>query len=250
MQSNGHQEREIDIDIERENVPTESEFDVFADEYTALHTRNIALSGEGSGFFAAYKVADVADLCRREGIVPQAILDFGAGIGNSVPFFRSAFPDAEIVCADVSEKSLAVAAQRFPGQARLVRIEDALPFEDASFDLVFTACVFHHIPPEDHAAVLLEQKRVLRPGGRLVIFEHNPMNPLTVHAVNTCPLDANAILIRASVMAARLRKAGLAVRAVRYRLFFPHCLRALRRLEPLLTSVPLGAQYYIEAATA
>ena len=48
----------------------------------------------------------------------------------------------------------------------------------------------------------MELKRVLRAGGACVIFEHNPLNPLTVQAVNTCPFDENAVLIKAPISVA------------------------------------------------
>lgn len=77
------------------------------------------------------------------------------------------------------------------------------------------------------------------------MFEHNPFNPLTRHAVNTCPFDANARLISARQMRRRFHDAGFDVASIRYRIFFPGCLRRLRPLERLLTWCPLGAQYAV-----
>ena len=54
---------------------------------------------------------------------------------------------------------------------------------------------------------------MLKPGGMLFVFEHNPLNPLTRHAVNTCVFDENAHLILARTMNNRVRKAGFARRA-------------------------------------
>jgi hypothetical protein len=88
---------------------------------------------------------------------------------------------------------------------------------------------------------------VLAPGGMLSVFEHNPLNPLTVYAVQACPFDDNAVLIRAGAMRARLRQAGFEVPSLRYRIFFPHALRGLRPLERRLTRLPLGAQYHVFA---
>lgn len=48
----------------------------------------------------------------------------------------------------------------------------ALPFEDASFDVVTTRYSFHHMP--DPAAVLAEMKRVCRPDGRIVVIDATP----------------------------------------------------------------------------
>ena len=77
-----------------------------------------------------------------------------------------------------------------------------------------------------------------------MVYEHNPWNPLTVQAVNTCPFDRNAVLVKAADMERRLRAAGFAKVRTRYRVFFPRALRWLRPLESRLGRVPLGAQYY------
>ena len=104
--------------------------------------------------------------------------------------------------------------------------------------------VFHHIDHAEHVSLLRELHRVIRPGGSLFIFEHNPYNPLTVRVVNSCPFDANAKLIRGSAMKSRLASAGFDETAVQYRIFFPHALKALRPLEMSLKWLPLGGQYY------
>lgn len=178
----------------------------------------------------------------------RQILDFGSGIGNSIPQFSRSFPEAELTCADVSQRSLDLAARCFPGMASSLRIEgDRLPAADRSFDLAFSACVFHHIPHEEHLGWLRQLHRVIRPGGFLSVFEHNPLNPLTMYAVNTCPFDANARLIRAGQLAKRLRAAGWVQPRVRFHLFFPRVLAALRPIERRLSWIPFGAQYSVTA---
>jgi hypothetical protein len=90
---------------------------------------------------------------------------------------------------------------------------------------------------------LKELHRITRTGGLIAIFEHNPLNPLTVHAVNTCPFDENAKLIFARSLAKRLRAAGWASPRIQYNLFFPRGLARLRPLEASLGWLPFGAQY-------
>jgi len=225
-----------------------AEFDKFADEYLALHARNIAITGERPEFFAEYKVRDVQEILSTRGRSAARILDFGAGIGSSAVFFRRYFPDARVICVDVSLRSLVLGHKRCDDGADFVAFDGAtLPFADGSVDLAFAGCVFHHIPHERHVTILAELRRVLVPGGMLSIFEHNPMNPLTVHAVEACPFDDNAVLIRAGTMRSRIEQAGFEGPSLRYRIFFPHMLRALRPLERGLTAVPLGAQYHVFA---
>lgn len=224
----------------------EAEFDRFADEYRSLHTTNIAVSGETPEYFAEYKIRDIATqwtTLRHNNKLD--ILDFGSGIGNSVPFIIKYFPQSNITCLDVSAKSLAIGQGRFGDQARFLSFDGMkLPLPDASMDIVLAACVFHHIDPSEHVNLLREFHRILRIDGFAFVFEHNPLNPLTRRAVNTCPFDENAKLIYAPVMRNRLLSAGFKETQVRYRIFFPRALKALRSLEKWMTRLPCGAQYY------
>jgi SAM-dependent methyltransferase len=225
-----------------------AEFDKFADEYLAVHARNIVITGEQPEFFAEYKVRDVHEILVAEGRAVARILDFGAGIGNSAVYFWSYFAEARLVCVGVSLRSLVLGRQGCTEGAEFVAFDGAtLPFADGSVDLAFAGCVFHHIPHEKHGPILKELRRVLAAGGMLSVFEHNPLNPLTVHAVQDCPFDVSAVLIRAGAMRARLRQAGFELPSLRYRIFFPHALRGLRRLERRLARLPLGAQYHVFA---
>ena len=226
----------------------EAEFDKFAGEYEASHAASIRLSGETPQFFANYKIADVAAVLARRGETPRRILDFGAGVGNSLGPMRKAFPESEIVLLDPSSQSLDIAETRFPGQARFQAFDgEAIPYADNQFDLIFTACVFHHIPEDLHVGLLAEIGRVLKPDGSFFLFEHNPWNPLTQHAVKNCVFDENAVLISAPEMNRRMAAAGLSRTATTYRIFFPHLLARLRPLERYLSGMPMGAQYFVHA---
>jgi len=225
-----------------------AEFDKFADEYAAMHRDSIRASGEGPEYFAEYKISDAARHIKQSGIVVNRILDFGSGIGASTPYFRRFFPGSELSCVDVSQRSLDIAQSRFPTAASFHCFDgQVLPFADSSFDVIFTACVFHHIPAAAHESMFAEIRRVLSPSGVFFIFEHNPLNPLTVRVVNECPFDENAVLIRAGVLADRMIRGGLRPDRPRYRIFFPNALRQLRGMERALTWCPLGAQYYLTA---
>lgn len=224
------------------------EFDSVAASYEEQHRASIRLSGEETGFFARYKAQDALVLTRAAGIEPARILDFGSGIGNSVAPLREAFPTAGLTCLDVSEASLAHSRQR-NGDAPEYRVYDGetLPADLGRFDLAFVACVFHHIPEAAHVGLLAQFRTALAPGGMIVLFEHNPLNPLTRHAVANCPFDKNAVLIGAGRMRERFSAAGFASPRIDYRLFFPGPLAELRPLERALSWLPLGAQYRVAA---
>lgn len=222
------------------------EFDQYAEGYLKAHADNTRLTGEEPDYFARYKIDEVARRLRGLGEpLPKRVVDFGTGIGNSLPHLRATFPDADIVGLDVSEKSLAVAAHRYPDAARLVPYDgERIPLAEGEWDLVFSSCVFHHIDADRHIEIFAGLRRLLAPEGRLVVFEHNPINPVTRYIVATCPFDENAVLISAPEFKRRQRAAGFSRVDVRFTGFFPGPLAALRPMEPLLGFMPIGAQYY------
>ena len=225
-----------------------AEFDAVADDYARQHSESIRMSGESPEYFANYKAemasaAYAADQVRP----PSSILDFGAGIGNSVPPLRANFPDARITCLDVSQRSLELCAERFGNDISTQWFDgQKIPVEDTSYDMVFVACVFHHIPHANHLEVLRELRRVLQSGGRLFLFEHNPWNPLTRIAVANCPFDENAELISPIEMRRRVMSAGVSRSSSAYGPFFPAILSKLRPAEDYIRWLPMGAQYVIE----
>lgn len=227
----------------------EAEFDKFALEYRNMHASNIAISGESPEYFAAYKIRDLAHELRRAfgQLATPGVLDFGAGVGNSAPYIMKSLPGARLTCADVSAESLAIAQSRFRhGSVAYVKLDGGrLPFADAQFDVAFSACVFHHIAPSEHCLWLGELCRVTKPGGLLMIYEHNPLNPITRAVVRECPFDDNAVLVGARELQSRSQAAGWQDVRARFRVFFPHGLAAARPLERLLVRLPLGAQYYV-----
>jgi len=226
----------------------ESEFDKFADEYRALTSNSIRLWGDNASFYAEYKVKDAArSASGRPWKTGARVLDFGAGIGTSVPYLTKYFPGSELVCLDVSRKSLEVGESLYSSHARFVWFDGGdIPFDSKSFDLVFSACVFHHIEQAEHQRLLREMHRVLASGGLLMLFEHNPYNPLTVHVVNTCPFDENAVLIPAGTLRATVEEAGFSDVKRCYRLFFPRFMSVFRPLETFLCWLPMGAQYFVK----
>jgi SAM-dependent methyltransferase len=226
----------------------EAEFDRFADEYHAQHAASIRLSGEAPEYFHRYKVDVVKRECDRLHFQPQRILDFGGGVGNSIPFLKAQFGKANLFLVDPSSRSLEIFRRRYGSSATSRHFDGvSIPFGDGEMDLVFVACVFHHVPHDRHGPLLTEIERVLASGGHLFVFEHNPLNPLTLKAVNNCPFDENAVLIRARQMKQKIADAGFSSPRVRFTVFFPHAMRALRWTEPLLGYIPIGGQYFVHA---
>ncbi|HJS93587.1 MAG TPA: class I SAM-dependent methyltransferase [Solirubrobacteraceae bacterium] len=93
-------------------------------------------------------------------------LDLGSGAGD----FTAALAEAGAVAigVEVAENALARARARHPDHDfRLVPLEGPLPFEDGSFELVWASEVIEHVT--DTARWLSEVRRVLVPGGRLLV---------------------------------------------------------------------------------
>jgi SAM-dependent methyltransferase len=229
-----------------------TEFDKYASEYERMHAENVKASGYSPTFFDEYKIKEVHRRMKVYGQdkAPLHILNFGCGIGKSEPILRKYFPAASIVGADVSEESLSIARKN---NARLENIRwevlsehGPIPFGD-TFDLIFIANVFHHIPHSEHLRILQDLRAHLRPGGRLFLFEHNPLNPITVRTIKACPFDVDAVLLNPGYTGRQMQKAGFNSCRRQFTLFFPAFLGFLSPLETLLGWCPLGAQYYYEA---
>jgi SAM-dependent methyltransferase len=106
----------------------------------------------------------VADICRRVTDRRPRILDVGCGTGANL-LMLSKYGDAEGV--DVSEDALAFCRERGIDKVRLGAGEE-LPYDDATFDLVTAFDVVEHM--DNDLAGLKEMRRVLRPGGRVLLF--------------------------------------------------------------------------------
>lgn len=223
-------------------------FNEYAENYDATVQQALGASGETVAFFASLRAHYVARLIGpMKPILP--ILDFGCGIGNMTREVAERLPSTRVVGTDRSEDSLTIARElsgRTSSEVRYVATPtDRLPFSDASFSFAFCSGVFHHIAPDERPYWIAELRRVLAPDGRFCMFEHNPLNPLTVQVVRRVPFDRDAKLLMAREAISLLKQAGFAVAPAHYYFFFPNALRALRRLEPLLRKVPVGAQYFV-----
>jgi len=83
----------------------------------------------------------------------------------------------------------------------------------------------------------------------MFLFEHNPFNPLTRWIFERCPFDVDAEMLNLRSALEMSRDAGFKSEQHGYTLFFPRQLAFLRRIEPWLKRLPLGAQYYVQMAS-
>ena len=106
------------------------------------------------------------------------VLDVCAGTGDAAFSFAKHAEPSEIVCVDLSREMLEIGVEKarrrkIEGVVRFVE-GDALrlPFGDGRFDAVSIAFGLRNLP--DYAAGIAEMKRVLAPGGRLLVLEFAP----------------------------------------------------------------------------
>ncbi len=131
----------------------------------------------------------------REQIMDEVsgrVLEVGTGTGKNLPYYPEGL---RVTAIDFSPKMIEKAHARLEQSGREdieLRVMDAehLEFPDASFDTVLTSCVFCSVP--DPVRGLEEIRRVLVPGGKLVMLEHvrscRPVLGPVMDALNPIPL--------------------------------------------------------------
>jgi SAM-dependent methyltransferase len=217
-------------------------FDDYTSNYNYLLRERTGFFSKAEAYFARYKV----DILRRE--VPgttKRLLEYGCGIGRNIPFIRFAFPEARVSGSDISEASLEIARKENPGVDFFSEHDDTDTIEP--YDVIFIAGVFHHIPVAERKSVMKILYRRLAPGGTIIIFEHNPFNPVTRKIVNDCPYDSDAVLLKPSELESLLTSVGFGVHRRAYCLFVPPVLSALIPFEAKIGWLPLGGQYWVKA---
>jgi ubiquinone/menaquinone biosynthesis C-methylase UbiE len=121
----------------------------------------------------------VLDGLRREGFdlcppVPGwRVLDVGCGTGAQLEIYLRA---GCTVAGIESSPAMAQLARRRLGAHAALDLADAsrMPYAPASFDLVLASMMLHELGAGTQAAILAEARRVLRPGGRLVVIDYHP----------------------------------------------------------------------------
>jgi ubiquinone/menaquinone biosynthesis C-methylase UbiE len=133
------------------------------------------------------------------------VLDVGCGTGTLAVLLKRRYPSMEVTGVDPDPKALERAARK-AARARVdVRFErafgDALPFQAAALDRVFSTMMFHHVPRDEKSRVLADIHRVLKPGGRLELVDFaggRPPNMLArlIHGSSNAPAGDDRLVKR------------------------------------------------------
>lgn len=251
------------MEHDRKTFIEPTDFDQFAQNYHEVLSAQLKSSGFAADYFATQKarITLAETPLRSESRVPLRLLDVGCGNGmlDSLLLAEMArkiqageeTAGLQIDGVEVSRKSVVEAqARQLPFTSFQEFDGQHIPFEAETFDIIIFCVVMHHVPLDVREPLLRECRRVLKPGGVLFVFEHNPLNPMTQYIVKRCPFDADAILLRSGVAVALLKRSGFRVLNKRFINFFPNwrVFHQLRLLENRLGRLPFGAQYYLRAA--
>lgn len=220
------------------------DFNETKDSYRESIDDAISFIGADHEFFIAAKGEMINRFVEEHfgSSAPVALLDVGCGHGYVHPPLVAA--GHRVTGVEIAADVLDVARQANPTVDYRPYDGETLPFPDASFDGAIAMCVVHHVPVPQWDMFAREMRRVVRPGGFIAVFEHNPLNPLTRYVVATCPIDEGVTLVRRRRLEGMLRSAGCKSVRSSYIFFTPFGRRFFRWLDRKLAWLPLGAQYF------
>ncbi|MGO3528790.1 class I SAM-dependent methyltransferase [Glutamicibacter arilaitensis] len=141
----------------------QTNYDEFAEAYAAENESNM--------LNAYYERPAMLELAGN--VAGRRMLDAGCGAGPLLEKLQNR--GAKVTGFDASPAMVELARQRLGGDADIVVADlgRRLPFADESFDDVTASLVFHYL--QDWAGALSEVRRVLRPGGRLMLSVNHPL---------------------------------------------------------------------------
>ena len=247
-----------DLDASAHGKAPVTEFDQYADGYCGgIDNPLKQLAGKGPEQFievkaelllSDLKLRPLAGLSNTQHQPATSLLDFGCGTGIMMAALVRLGFKGELSGSDTSREMLEQARKRWESGAlpKLYLVEgDRVSVPDGAYDVVVVSSVLHHVAPERRQRLYGELLRLLRQGGRMYIFEHNPYNPVTRYIVKHTPIDRNAILLRPREVIKGLRRFGVVNVRDAVVDVFPATVPNIRRAERFLRWIPLGGQYVV-----
>lgn len=206
--------------------------------------KTLAVSGEGKEYYARGRVSWLARCLDDMGLCPRAVMDFGCGTGSTAALFHELLKPESVIGVEDSPKLMEMARHSYGGDRTLFRLRKEFTPE-GNMDLVFSSCVFHHIPVSERKSAVRTIFRSLRPGGIFSLWEQNPWNPATRFLMSRCGFDRDAVTLTAPEARELMLSGGFEIVRTDFLFIFPRALAWLRWLEPMVSRLPLGAQYEV-----
>ena len=194
-------------------------------------------------YYAEYKIKILRSILKKN-IQNLKILEFGCGIGRNLHYMAKIFHQSSIYGFDISKDSLEIAKQNNKDITIIWSQEELMDYE-SYFDVIFIAGVYHHIEPKLRSHIASNIFKLAANDCDVVVFEHNPYNPLTRQMVSTCEFDKDAVLLTKKELQSIFLKVGFENNRSAYTLFFPPILKYFSFLEKYFKWLPFGGQYYI-----
>lgn len=216
------------------------DFNDYSDNYNEVMKEQHSKFGDIT-YYSKYKVDILKSMKNFSSNLN--ILEFGCGIGNNLPHIINTFKNSNVYAYDISLDSLKIAKDKNPS-LKIISKDDFVKNENF-FDIIFIAGVFHHIELNKRDEVSKELFKLLNKRGILLVFEHNPYNPLTRHMVNTCEFDKDAILLEKRNLIKLFLNNNFLLEKSKYTLFIPPKLKSFSFIEKFIGFLPLGGQYYV-----
>ena len=208
-------------------------FDQFSKDYNFLADKAIGVTG--------YDTMAIVDLKLKklQKLYPNLIgkrfhfLDYGCGIGNLYGSIEKFFPKVVYSGVDESTESICEAQSRFSCNSNFQNL-NSLQWRNKKYDLIFSSGVFHHIPHQEHGSIIQYLSNLLNPNGKIVIWEHNPINPVTQKIFKECVFDKDAVMIQSKELKRHLTEASFIKVQIIYTMFFPKVLSSFNILDSYL----------------
>jgi len=197
-------------------------FDNYAHNYDQILQKQHKSFGDIS-YYSEYKVRILTKFFDSN--KKMNILEYGCGIGRNLKYFKKYFPNSSLYATDISKESLSIAEKEY-ADVNFFELENVSKYCNF-FDLIFIAGVYHHILPEDRMQATNTIYNLCKAGGNIVVFEHNPFNPLTKKMVRECEFDADAVLLSKSETIDIFERVDLSIVKSGYTLFIPSKLKEL-----------------------
>ena len=159
----------------------QTDFDSVADEY------DDSLPHHVMDHYQAKRVAFIKQHAAPNG----KILDVGCGTGVlAEALVKEGFA---VTGLDPFQGMLKYVKKRVPELETVHGKGEDLPFPDNTFDFTYCVAVMHHVADKPNVrSTLMEMARVTKPGGKVMIWDHNPRNPYWPFLMRRVPQDTGA----------------------------------------------------------